>query len=321
MKVWQSRPQGSYPEKALIPWLLFLLPAPTPPSMWQLPVTYPPLLTGSVKCGEGNGTPLQYSCLENPWTEEPGGLQSMGSRRVGHNWATSLSLFHFHALEKEMATHSSVLAWRIPGTGEPGGLLSMGSQRIEHDWSDLEAAAVWSETVPKRFISRSRCLLMLYLFLQNGRKQEKCSPSGIPINLSLVLENVVQSLNPAWLCDPMNCSLPGFSVYRILQARILEWIAISFSRGSSQPSDWTCVSCIFLLELNQARTLQTNHRIKTTVLEPNMDKNNNLNIWKFAPKFLMRLWISEVNNIIKIGRLKQDFLSLTWAHKEFFPSV
>ena len=55
--------------------------------------------------------------------------------------------FHFHALEKEMATHSSVLAWRIPGTGEPGGLLSMGSHRVGHDWSDLAAAVavmMWS---------------------------------------------------------------------------------------------------------------------------------------------------------------------------------
>ena len=80
-----------------------------------------------------------------PWTEEPGGLQSMGSLRVGYDWATSLSLFtftfHFHALEKEMATHSSVLAWRIPGTGEPGGLPSLGSHRVGHDWSDLAAAA------------------------------------------------------------------------------------------------------------------------------------------------------------------------------------
>ena len=78
-----------------------------------------------------------------PWMEEPGRLQSMGLRRVGHNWANSLSLFtfHFHALEKEMATRSSVLAWRIPGTGEPGGLPSMGSHRVGHDWSDLAAAA------------------------------------------------------------------------------------------------------------------------------------------------------------------------------------
>ena len=62
-------------------------------------------------------------------------------RWVRHDWATSLSLFtfHFHALEKEMATHSSVLAWRIPGTEEPGGLPSMGSHRVGHDWSDLAA--------------------------------------------------------------------------------------------------------------------------------------------------------------------------------------
>ena len=53
---------------------------------------------------------------------------------------------HFHALEKEMATHSSVLAWRIPGTGEPGGLPSMGSHRVGHDWSDLAAAAVMNGT-------------------------------------------------------------------------------------------------------------------------------------------------------------------------------
>ena len=49
--------------------------------------------------------------------------------------------FHFHALEEEMATHSSVLAWRIPGTGEPGGLPSMGLHRVGHDWSNLAAAA------------------------------------------------------------------------------------------------------------------------------------------------------------------------------------
>ena len=55
--------------------------------------------------------------------------------------------FHFHALEKEMATHSSVLAWRIPGTGEPGGLPSMGSHRVGHNWSDLAAARIscWSD--------------------------------------------------------------------------------------------------------------------------------------------------------------------------------
>ena len=52
------------------------------------------------------------------------------------------------------------------------------------------------------------------------------------------------SLSHVWLCDPMDCSPPGFSVHGILQARILDWVAISFSRGSSQPRDWTWVSCI-----------------------------------------------------------------------------
>ena len=176
--------------------------------------------------GGGHGNPLQYSCLENSMTEEPGGLesiasrsdktevtlhaklrlaagnrkdkawtqyvecsypnrrrlwhptpvllpgkscgrrslQSMGSRRVGHDWATSLSLFTFHfcTLEKEMATHSSILAWRIPGTGEPVGLPSMGSHRVRHDWSDLAAAAAY----PNRTISLTTGIYP-YLSLHN----------------------------------------------------------------------------------------------------------------------------------------------------------
>ena len=90
---------------------------------------------------EGNGTPLQYSCLENPMD---GGAWKAAVHGVteGWTWLSDFTFtFHFHALEKEMATHSSVLAWRIPGTGEPGGLPSMGSHRVEHDWSDLAAAA------------------------------------------------------------------------------------------------------------------------------------------------------------------------------------
>ena len=68
-----------------------------------------------------------------PWTEEPGGLPSMGSHRVEHDLSDFTLTFHFHALEKEMATHSSVLAWRIPGRAEPGGLPSVGSHRVGHD--------------------------------------------------------------------------------------------------------------------------------------------------------------------------------------------
>ena len=110
--------------------------------------------------------------------------------------------FYVGWMEKEMATHSSVLAWRIPGTGKPGGLPSMGSHRVGHDWSDLAAAA-------------AACWLKVL---------------------------VTQSCPT--LCHPMDCSPPVSFVHGILQARILEWVAIPFSRGSSWPKDRTQVSCI-----------------------------------------------------------------------------
>ena len=66
-------------------------------------------------------------------TEEPGKLQPVGLRRVGHLLSDFTFTFHFHALEKEMVTHSSVLAWRIPGMADPGGLPSVGSHRLGHD--------------------------------------------------------------------------------------------------------------------------------------------------------------------------------------------
>ena len=80
--------------------------------------------------GEGDGTPLQCSCLENPMD---GGAWKAAVNGVAKSWTLVSDFtftFHLHALEKEMATHSSVLAWRIPGTGEPGGLLSLGSHRV-----------------------------------------------------------------------------------------------------------------------------------------------------------------------------------------------
>ena len=108
--------------------------------------------------GEGDGTPLQCSCLENPMD---GGARQAAVHEVAQS-RTGLSdftfTFHFPALEKEMATHSSVLAWRIPGTGEPGGLPSIGSHRVGHDSSDLAAAAgvqvihIWRDYFRQAFL-------------------------------------------------------------------------------------------------------------------------------------------------------------------------
>ena len=119
---------------------------------------------GSLSLGEGNGTPLQYCCPENPMD---GGAWSAAVHGVAKSqtWLSDFTFtFHFHASEKEMATHSSVLAWRIPWTEKPGRLQSIGSHRVVHDWSDLAAAAAaaaypfsgnWTEVscIPGRFFT------------------------------------------------------------------------------------------------------------------------------------------------------------------------
>ena len=83
--------------------------------------------------GEGNGTPVQYTCLENPMDGGAWWAAVHGVARSRTQLSDFTFSFHFHALEEEMATHSSILAWRIPGMGEPGGLPSLGSHRVGHD--------------------------------------------------------------------------------------------------------------------------------------------------------------------------------------------
>ena len=177
--------------------------------------------------GEGNGTLLQYSCLENPMD---GGAWKAAVHGVAERrtWLSNFTFtFHFHVLEKEMATHSSVLAWRIPGTGEPGGLLSMGSHRVGHHWSDLAAAAAVS--VVRENLHPGE--------LQSGSVPTSCVT--FRSSLSLVEPQVMLLLSHSvcqTVCDPMDYNLPGSSVHGFFQARIPEWLAISSSRGSSQPT-------------------------------------------------------------------------------------
>ena len=105
------------------------------------------LLTFSLSFAVFASSPLQYSCLENPmdggsWKAAVHGVAKSRTRLSNFTFT-----FHFHALEEEMATHSSVLAWRIPGMAGPGGLLSMGSHGDGHDWSNLAAAAAGSHYI------------------------------------------------------------------------------------------------------------------------------------------------------------------------------
>ena len=105
--------------------------------------------------GEGNGTPLQYSCLENAmdggaWWATVHGVAKSRTRLSDFTFT-----FHSHALEKEIATCSSVLAWKTPGMGEPGGLPSLGLHRVGHDWSDLAAAAAAVQVKRPEFFNRN----------------------------------------------------------------------------------------------------------------------------------------------------------------------
>ena len=129
--------------------------------------------------GEGNGTPLQYSCLE----KSHGRRSLVGCSPWGPYSRTRLSdftfTFRFHALEKEMATHSSVLAWRIPGTGEPGGLSSMGLHSVGHDWSDLAAAAL---------LPSENILLFNKMHLQVFARRTRPTAQFFPLNIILSLK-------------------------------------------------------------------------------------------------------------------------------------
>ena len=104
-------------------------------------VTLSNFISSNGSVGEGNGTPLQYSCLENPMDEGAWWAAVRGVATSRTRLSDFTFSFHFHALEKEMATHSSALAWRIPGIGEPDGLPVYGVAQSRTRLSDLAAVA------------------------------------------------------------------------------------------------------------------------------------------------------------------------------------
>ena len=124
-------------------------------------------------------------------------------------------------LGKEMAIHSSILAWRIPWTEELGGLQSMGLQRVAHDWAHTHAWYPFYVESKKVIIS----LFLLFLMVWQEVLQSSTMWRWWWFSPSVVSDS----------CDSVDCSLPGSSVYGIFQARVLEWVASSFSSGSSQP--------------------------------------------------------------------------------------
>ena len=150
---------------------------------------------------EGNGTALQYFCLENPMDGGAWWAAVHGVARVGHNWATSFSLFTFMHWRRK---------WQPTPVFLPGE-----SQGREAWW-----AAVYG-------VAQSRTRLKRHSSSSSSTHMKK-----------------VKVLVAQLLCNPLDCVPPGSSVHGILQARILQWVAIPFSRGSSLLRDWTQVSCI-----------------------------------------------------------------------------
>ena len=146
------------------------------------------ILGGSkITFGEGNGTPLQYSCLGNSMDGGAWWATVHGIAKSRTQLSEFTLTFHSDALEKEMATHSSVLACRIPGTEEPGRLPSLGSHRVGHDWNDLAAAAAAKITVDGDYSHEiKRCLLLGWKAVTNLDSILKSRDITLQTNVHLV---------------------------------------------------------------------------------------------------------------------------------------
>ena len=178
-------------------------------------------------------------------------------------------------LEEEMATHSSILSWRIPWTEEPDGLQSIGSQRVRHDWAPEHKQILQNKVFLCGNVTLQegcKVVIQKQIFIEhlvhvrhvgNIRKQNRLIflLSGLytlvgefmqmEVSKNIINKQITHTCMRAkslqscpTLCDPMDCSPPGSSVHGILQARILEWVAVPSFRKYSWPRNWTRISYV-----------------------------------------------------------------------------
>ena len=150
---------------------------------------------------------------KNPWTEKPGRLQSMGSQRVRRDWATSLSLFN-RGIDKDV--------WYLYSRKDYSVIKTSDIMSFAATWMNLESLTL-------KEISHTKGRNIVW-HLSQVASTKKCS-----VQFSSLTQLCLT------LCDPMDCSLSRSSIHGFFQARVLEWVAISYSRRSFQSRDWTRV--------------------------------------------------------------------------------
>ena len=193
-------------------------------------------------CRQWHPTPVLLPGKSHGWRSlvgcSPWGHQELDTTEWLH--------FHFHALEKEMATHSSVLAWRIPGTGEPGGLLSVGSHGVGHDWSDLAAAAI------KHYLT----------LLKLSYRWKPCtSHMAYPIQLGLqdatspIIEELLHFHDHALIIVFLISSLVLYIISLILTTKLTHTSTID---AQEVETIWTILAAIILILIKQKNSISTN---------------------------------------------------------------
>ena len=236
--------------------------------------------------------------------------------------------FHFHSLEKEMATHSSVLAWRIPGTGEPGGLPSMGLHRVGHDWSNLAAAAaIWQWRITfnqMNFKKMCMCLTLICGSVQFSHSvmsnsatpwiaarqaslsitNSRSSPKPMSIKSVMPSSHLILC-RPLLLLPPIPPSIRVFSSESTLRMRWPKYWSFSFSIIPSK--DWFCLEWSGWISLQSKwlyPTLNTDH-FPTQTFSDDSFYLNLVWIW----------WVKEEKARKQSSKIMTVFLLGTWHSK------